>query len=63
MSDVELSVSDELEPWLLTEFGLVDFRAIRVFLSSMLADTPTTGCFSILPEIVGSQETGGPKCG
>jgi hypothetical protein len=63
MSDVELSVSDELKAWLVTEFGFVDFRAIRVFLSSMLVDTPTTGCFSILPEIGGSQGTGRPKCG
>jgi hypothetical protein len=63
MSDVELSVSDELEPWLVTGFGLVDFRAIRVFLSSMLVNTPTTGCFSTLPEIGVSQGISGPKCG
>jgi D-lyxose ketol-isomerase len=36
MSDVELAVSDELEAWSVTEFGLVDFRAIGVFLSSVL---------------------------
>ena len=44
MSAVELTVSVELEAWLVTEIGLVDFRAIRVFLSSKLVDTPTTEC-------------------
>lgn len=43
MSVVELSVSDELGEWSVTEFGLLDFRAMRVFLSSTLVDTPTAG--------------------
>ena len=49
MSEVELDVSDEFDAWLVAKVGLVDFRAIRVSFYE-LGDTPTTGCFSILPK-------------
>jgi hypothetical protein len=59
MSDVELSVSDELEEWSVTGFGLVDFRAISGFPFFYLGGHSDDGVLFKLPEIGAVSGDGG----